>query len=160
MNTAERSGMVLGFGMGGFMDFLLLHLILQWHHMISNRLPPTTLDALRRNLFWDGMGEAAMWAIIFAASLMLLRAARRGERMPGTLRWTGLFVLGWGGFNLLDGIVNHHLMAFHNVRDDVENKMAWNMGFMLVAGVLQPIAGLAMARAGRRRDERNGAAGR
>lgn len=38
-------GVLLGVGLGGFVDGILLHQILQWHHMVSNVVPPTTLWA-------------------------------------------------------------------------------------------------------------------
>lgn len=150
MPTADRSAMVIGFGMGGFLDFMLLHLVLQWHHMISNRVPPTSLQALQQNIFWDGVGQSLMWLITLVGIYLLLGAAQRRDTLPTTLRFTGLFLLGWGTFNLLDGVVNHHLLALHNVREDVANRMAWNLGFMLIAGILLPLAGWLMARAGRR----------
>jgi len=30
------AGIFLGLGLGGFVDGILLHQILQWHHMLSN----------------------------------------------------------------------------------------------------------------------------
>lgn len=31
----EWSGLSLGFGLGGFFDGILLHQVLQWHHLLS-----------------------------------------------------------------------------------------------------------------------------
>lgn len=150
MPKAEKSALVIGFGMGGFLDFMLLHLILQWHHMISNRLPPNTLEALQQNTFWDGVGQAIMWGITLAGIFLLLHAAQQRAPLPTTLRFVGLFVLGWGIFNFLDGTLNHYVFALHNVREDVPNVHAWNLGFMILAGVLLPLVGWLLARAGGR----------
>jgi uncharacterized membrane protein len=150
MTPAERAAAILGFGMGGFLDFIVLHLVLQWHHMISNRLPPVSLEALQRNIFWDGIGQVVMWAIVAGGIWALLGAARGTRPIPSTLRFAGLFLVGWGAFNLLDGIVNHHLLRLHNVREDVADPLAWNLGFMVVAGVLLPLLGLWLARLGNR----------
>ena len=49
---ARIGGVVLGFGMGGFLDGILLHQILQWHNMLSTVLPPTTLEAMHTNMLW------------------------------------------------------------------------------------------------------------
>ena len=49
------SGVVLGIGLGGFADGILLHQIAQWHNMGSAVLPPTTMDAMSRNMRWDGL---------------------------------------------------------------------------------------------------------
>ncbi len=160
MRTADKAGLVLGFGMGGMMDLLLLHLILQWHHMISNRLPPTSLEALRRNIFWDGVGQFAMWIVILIAALMLLSAAQRRDPMPTMLRFLGLFLIGWGLFNLVDGVLNHHVLALHNVREDVANQMAWNIGWMIGAGIILPLIGFWMAKRGEPRTTQLGASWR
>jgi uncharacterized membrane protein len=154
---ASVAGMTIGFGMGGLLDFLLLHLILQWHHMISSRVPPVGLEALQENIFWDGIGQAAMWIIVFAGVFFLLGAARNSGGLPSALptrlAFLGYFVIGWGVFNFLDGVVNHHLLGLHNVREDVPNVMAWNLGFLLVAGILLPLAGWWMVRAGQKEPE-------
>ena len=47
----------LGFALGGFFDGVLLHQILQWHHLLS--LVPG-MDDLRLQILWDGYFHAAM----------------------------------------------------------------------------------------------------
>lgn len=37
------AAIVLGIGLGGFVDGIVLHQILQWHEMLSNKIPPDTL---------------------------------------------------------------------------------------------------------------------
>ena len=49
------AGIVLGLGLGGFVDGITLHQIMQWHNMGSAVLPPTTMDAMAHNMVWDGM---------------------------------------------------------------------------------------------------------
>ncbi|HET8916238.1 MAG TPA: DUF2243 domain-containing protein, partial [Propionibacteriaceae bacterium] len=51
----RRAGIVLGVGLGGFVDGITLHQIMQWHNMGSALLPPTTMDAMAKNMLWDGM---------------------------------------------------------------------------------------------------------
>lgn len=154
---SERTGsatMIIGFGMGGLLDFLLLHLVLQWHHMISRRVPPVGLESLRENIFWDGVGQAVMWGIVLAGILLLFHSIRSSGTLPSALPSTssflGYFVIGWGIFNLLDGLVNHHLLGLHDVREDVENVLVWNLGFLAIGGVLLPLLGWWMVRAGQR----------
>ena len=53
------AGIVLGLGLGGFVDGIALHQIMQWHNMGSAVLPPTTMDAMAQNMVWDGMFHAA-----------------------------------------------------------------------------------------------------
>jgi uncharacterized membrane protein len=49
-----RAGVVLGVGLGGFADGIVLHQIAQWHNMGSAVLPPMTIAAMSRNMTWDG----------------------------------------------------------------------------------------------------------
>ena len=32
----RNAGILLGLGLGGFFDGIVLHQLLQWHHMVSN----------------------------------------------------------------------------------------------------------------------------
>ena len=48
------AGIVLGLGLGGFVDGIALHQIMQWHNMGSAVLPPTTMDAMGQT--WCGTG--------------------------------------------------------------------------------------------------------
>lgn len=48
----------LGIGLGGFIDGVFLHQILQWHEMLSNKIPPVTLLNKSINMFWDGIFHA------------------------------------------------------------------------------------------------------
>lgn len=36
------------------MDGIVLHQMLQWHHMLSTVLPPTGMEAMRTNMLWTG----------------------------------------------------------------------------------------------------------
>ena len=145
----DASAVVIGFGMGGLFDFVVLHAVLQWHHMVSNRVPPNYLSALQYNVFWDGIGEMLMWLIVMGGLLLLCHAIRRHALVPTTTRLVGLLILGWGAFNLVDAVFNHHVFALHNVRDDVADKALWNLGFLVIGGIVQPAVGWLIARAAR-----------
>ncbi len=54
-HRATMAGMLIGIGMGGFVDGIVLHQIAQWHNMLSNVVPPHTMDAMRVNMTWDGL---------------------------------------------------------------------------------------------------------
>ena len=43
----SKAGILLGIGLGGFVDGIALHQIAQWHNMGSAILPPTTMDAMK-----------------------------------------------------------------------------------------------------------------
>src|SRR5688572_3093260 len=110
-------GFILGVGLGGFFDGIALHQIVQWHNMGSAVLPPTTMAAMKQNMAWDGWFHAAVWAITLVGVFMLLAHARRGGALPTSGTFTGQLLLGWGIFNLVEGIIDHHLLSLHHVRD-------------------------------------------
>ena len=68
---SKRAGIALGIGLGGFLDGILLHQIMQWHNMGSAVLPPTTMDAMAQNMVWDGMFHAATLVLALVGVLML-----------------------------------------------------------------------------------------
>ena len=57
------AGVVIGVGLGGFIDGIVLHQIAQWHNMGSAVLPPITMEAMRLNMVWDGWFHAATWVV-------------------------------------------------------------------------------------------------
>jgi uncharacterized membrane protein len=54
-------------------------------------------------------------------------------------------LLGFGGFNLVEGVVDHHILGLHHVREAAANPLVWDIGF-LVVGALLVVAGHALAR--------------
>ena len=56
------AGVFLGLGLGGFFDGIVLHQILQWHHMLTSAgYPANTLDNLQFNIVWDGIFHASTY---------------------------------------------------------------------------------------------------
>jgi Predicted membrane protein (DUF2243) len=49
---------------------------------------------------------------------------------------SGRLLLGWGLFNLVEGVVDHHITV-HHVRDDASDPLDWDLAF---PGVVQPCA--------------------
>ena len=123
----------LGIGMGGFIDGIVLHQILQWHQMLSNKISPSTFETKSINMFWDGIFEAITWIFTFIGILLMWQTRRRTDlHLSNHLFWGGL-ISGWGIFNLMDSIFNHYLFRFHNVRENVPQVAAWNLGFLLLS---------------------------
>src|SRR4028119_1894848 len=60
----------LGFALGGFFDGILLHQILQWHHLLSLWTRP---DDFAFQSTWDGLFHAAHYAIAAGALYVLWR---------------------------------------------------------------------------------------
>jgi uncharacterized membrane protein len=139
-------GIVLGLGLGGFLDGIVLHQVVQWHNMGSAAVPPVTLDAMQQNMRWDGLFHVATWVLVTAGVYLFLRDARRGLRLPTPRALTGLLLIGWGAFNLVEGVVDHHLLAIHHVRDLPAHFPAYDWAFLAVGGVGVLLVGLVLAR--------------
>ena len=144
-------GLLFGIGLGGFIDGIVLHQMLQWHHMVSHvdDYPMTTLDGLEANTLADGFFHLATWVCVVVASVLTLRAWQQGRLAPNWRFHTGLLLAGWGLFNVVEGLVDHQILGVHHVRDDLGAPLAWDLGF-LAFGAAQVVLGSAVHRAGRR----------
>ena len=117
MNTRPliAAGMLMGIGMGGFVDGILFHQIFQIHNMLSANLPPNTLVNAEINMVWDGLFHALTW-VMTALGLAVLWRAGKQRNVPWSGRtFSGSLVMGWGLFNLVEGIIDHHILGIHHV---------------------------------------------
>ncbi|SHL17034.1 DUF2243 domain-containing protein [Hymenobacter psychrotolerans] len=151
------AGILLGAGLGGFVDGIVLHQILQWHNMLSSKLPPDTLVAAKVNMYWDGVFHAGVW-VLTALGLRLLWAAGCRPDVPWSGRTLlGGLLLGWGLFNVVEGIIDHMVLGLHHVHEYTAQKLPWDLAF-LAFGALLLLAGWALVRAGRHDTAVRGAA--
>jgi uncharacterized membrane protein len=141
----SKAGILLGIGLGGFIDGIVLHQILQWHNMLSNWVPPDTMEAMSFNMVWDGIFHAAVWVATLIGIFLLRSAAYNGLSIPSTTAFTGQLLFGWGGFNLVEGIIDHQILAVHYVRQ-APNYTAYNLTFLAVRGVLMILVGWLLMR--------------
>jgi uncharacterized membrane protein len=143
----RTSGLLFGLGLGGFVDGIVLHQILQWHHMVSAETPPTTLAGLELNTLADGFFHLATWFLVAAASVTSIAAWRQGRLAPSWSFHLGLVLAGWGIFNLVEGLIDHQLLGVHHVRDDLGAPLSWDLGF-LASGMLLIAGGWLLHRRG------------
>jgi uncharacterized membrane protein len=125
--------LILGIGLGGFIDAIILHQLLQWHQMISNILPPTTLTSKSINMFWDGVFEAVTWIYTFIGVLLMWHSRTQSRLTTSTAVFTGGLISGWGIFNLMDSIFNHYLFGFHDIRENASHPNLYNLGFLIIS---------------------------
>lgn len=139
-----RAGTVLGIGMGGFVDGILFHQILQLHNMLSNRVLRDTLVNEQINMFWDGLFHAFTWTAVAVGILLLWRAVIAPRPfLSGRVLW-GAILIGWGSFNLVEGIIDHEILQIHHVYQN-GNHLLWDMVF-LASGVALIAAGAVLVR--------------
>ncbi|MBG0831846.1 DUF2243 domain-containing protein [Planomonospora sp. ID67723] len=138
-------GIVLGIGLGGFVDGILLHQILQWHHMLTSTgtdniglapYPATTVHGLQINTLWDGLFHTFTWlAVLTGLALLYSRVTHaRGRVWASRVLW-GWVLVGWGLFNLVEGVIDHHLLGIHHVRTG-PGQLAWDLGFLALGALL------------------------
>ena len=139
------AGILFGLGLGGFFDGIVLHQILQWHHMLTSAgYPANSIANLQLNTLADGLFHASTYVFVVAGLAILWRRARRAH-----LRWSGkllagTLLMGFGLFNLIEGIIDHHILGLHHVNETVPRSLWiwWDLGFlawgaaMLVGGWL------------------------
>jgi uncharacterized membrane protein len=144
------AAMLLGIGMGGFLDGIVFHQILQTHNMLSAVIPKNSIVNLEVNMVWDGLFHAFTWLITLLGVVMLWRVGKRPEVPRSTRCFTGSLLLGWGLFNLVEGTFNHHILHLHHVVERL-GVSAYDYGF-LASGVLLCLAGWGLIRGARKRD--------
>jgi uncharacterized membrane protein len=132
------AGLLLGLGLGGFFDGIVLHQILQWHHMVSgtHRYPMTTFAGLKANTLGDGLFHAATLLMTLIGLWLLWSATRRPHGPWPTRLLVGLLLMGWGTFNLVEGVIDHHILKLHHVRQVSEHQGAWDIAFLFWGAVM------------------------
>jgi len=148
------SGILFGLGLGGFFDGIVLHQVLQWHHMLSSWYPPTTIANLKLNTLWDGIFHSSTYIFVVAGLYLLWRTAHLHHLHWSSKSLTGTILLGWGLFNFVEGIVDHEILGVHHVNETValSQRVYWDMGF-LAWGLGMILIGWILMRAGRREME-------
>lgn len=143
-----RAGVILGVGLGGFFDGIVFHQLLQWHHMLTahnnGQFPMNTVPGLEVNTTWDGVFHTATWLAVVLGLILLWRVERHYD-----VRWSmpllGALLMGWGGFNLVEGVIDHQILGVHHVRDDLGGPLGWDLAF-LAWGAIMVVAGWALTR--------------
>ena len=145
------AGIFFGLGLGGFFDGILLHQVLQWHHMLSNWYPVNTIENLELNTRWDGIFHSATYVFVLIGLFLLWRTAHRVHLYWSTKLLAGTMLLGFGIFNTVEGIVDHHLLGIHHVNETVprDQWLLWDIGFTLW-GIAMIVGGWLIMRAGQR----------
>ncbi len=154
--SLKAPGILLGVGLGGFVDGILLHQILQWHHMLTSTdtdhvgvrfFSRYTVAGLEMNTLWDGFFHAFTWVMVVIGVAVLWARVRdtRGRVWTSRALW-GWVLVGWGVFNLVEGVVDHHVLGIHHVRSG-PHQLGWDLGF-LALGALLVVGGWLVQRSG------------
>lgn len=151
-NFPLSAGVLFGLGLGGFFDGIVLHQILQWHHMLTSAgYPPDSVRNLEINTVWDGIFHAITYVFVACGLGILWRHARRTHvRWSGKLL-AGTMLIGFGAFNVVEGTIDHHLLGLHHVNETVppDQWILWDLAF-LIWGAAMLLGGVYLLRRGHR----------
>jgi uncharacterized membrane protein len=131
-NLNLLSGFLFGVGLVAFIDEMVFHQLLHWHHFYDKATNEIGLIS-------DGLFHAFSWFATIA-SLFLFADLRR-RRALLFKRWLGGVLLGSGVFQLYDGVIQHKLLRLHQIRYDVPilpYDLIWNISAaaMILIGLL------------------------
>jgi uncharacterized membrane protein len=126
------SGVLIGIGVAGFIDETVFHQLLHWHHFYDESTPTVGLVS-------DGFFHAGSWLCIVIGLFLFADLQRKRATVPKRL-WAGA-LLGWGGFQVYDGLFQHKVLGLHQIRygvDILPYDLVWNIagGLGVVVGVL------------------------
>ncbi|MCM3664497.1 DUF2243 domain-containing protein [Mesobacillus subterraneus] len=135
-NFLSTGSFVLGLGFMGAMDGIIFHQLLQWHSVIMQTDRPGQIVS-------DGVFHFGVTIALIIGGVLLWLAGRPTDISRGLRRLIGGFLTGAGIFNLLEGIVNHHLLQIHRVKPGDPNALMYDLAFLAI-GLLLVIIGEAV----------------
>jgi uncharacterized membrane protein len=115
------AGALMGVGVAAFIDETVFHQLLHWHHFYDKSTPDVGLVS-------DGIFHAGGWLAMVVGLFVFADLQRRRSTVPKRL-WAGAFI-GWGGFQVYDGLIQHRVLGLHQIRYDVDltpYDLTWNI---------------------------------
>ena len=129
---------IVGFAFSAFFDGILLHQVLQWHHLLSLASGELFRD-IRVQLLADGLFHVMSYFLAVGGLVLLWR--HRGSEPSDriVLAWA---VFGFAAWQSVDVILVHWAIGLHRVRVDVPSPLRWDIGWLIAFGLLPLLAGL------------------
>jgi uncharacterized membrane protein len=145
------AGILFGLGLGGFFDGIVLHQVLQWHHMLSSWYPIKDVPSLELNTLWDGIFHSVTYVFVVVGLFILWRTARARHLLWSRKLLSGTLLLGWGLFNLIEGVIDHEVLGVHHMNElaPIGQRVYWDI-FFLIWGAAMLAGGWALMRSGQR----------
>lgn len=147
MARLSWAGYLLGFALGGFFDGILLHQVLQWHHLLS-AVEASGVRDIRVQILADGLFHLLMYVVAVAGLWQLWRCRRAFAEAGADRLLLADALIGFGVWHMVDGVLSHWILGIHRIRMDVENKLLWDLLWFAVFGVAVAAAGWWLRRGG------------
>lgn len=145
------AGVTMGLGQSGFFDGIVFHQLLQWHHMFSSIRSDMTVAGLELNTLGDGLFHVFDWVMVSIGTVLLWQAAKQSAELS-TKTFVGALLLGGGLFNVIEGIIDHHILGIHHVKPGA-NELVYDLSFLAVGAIVTAV-GWSMMQLGIRKDQR------
>jgi uncharacterized membrane protein len=150
-------GLLVGISLGGLFDGILLHQVLQWHHLLS-LVESQSVQDIRTQIMADGLFHVLMY-VLACIGLLLLWRSNRSHAQARSSALLGITLLGFGIWQFVDVILFHWIFRIHRIRVDVDNPLVWDVGWMLVFGLPTAAASLwLLSRGGKEQRSNTGTA--
>ncbi|KMY52940.1 membrane protein [Bacillus sp. FJAT-27231] len=130
------SGFLFGIGFIAFFDEAVFHQLLHWHHFYDKSTTSMGLAS-------DGLFHAFSWFATIGGLFLFADLHRR--KALWLMRWWGGVLLGAGGFQLYDGIIQHKVMRIHQIRY-VENVIVYDAIWNVAAAAMIIIGAILIVR--------------
>lgn len=142
--TFSWAAFLLGFAFGGFFDGILLHQILQWHHLLLG-IQAGPLADMRVQLLADGLFHALMYLIALGSVLSLWRSRSVSATLPAAALLASA-LLGFGAWHVVDAVLSHWVLGIHRIKMDSPYPLAWDVAWLVTFGFSALLAGLWLKR--------------
>lgn len=143
------SGYLLGFALSGFFDGILLHQVLQWHHLLLG-VEAAAFQDMRVQILADGLFHVLMYLIALAGLWSLWRGRESLDLIAGR-KLLAHALIGFGVWHVLDAFVSHWWLGIHRIKMDSPNLLFWDLLWFVAFGLVPIAAGLLLGRAHNRR---------
>ena len=122
---------VLGVGLSGFFDGILLHQVLQWHHLLS-LVPGETFRSIEAQILADGLFHVLMYLVTATGLYLLWRARRHFADAVGWRTVASGALIGFGLWNVIDVGFFHWILGIHRIRVDVPDPMTYDLAWLAI----------------------------
>ena len=127
---------LVGVGLAGTLDEVVLHQLLGWHHFYDRSTPTAGLVS-------DGLFHLFSTVVLVIGLIQLVERRRTTQDRP---RVALAGILGAGAFNLYDGTIQHKLLGLHQVREGVPSNLPYDLGFLAIAAIVALAGALLLRR--------------
>jgi uncharacterized membrane protein len=95
------------------------------------------MESLQLNILHDGVFLSFSLLIVILGTVLLLYSQDSKNRNYFIIHkksFVGLLLIGFGGFNTIEGIINHHILQMHHIIE-VPDPIIFDLTFLAVGGL-------------------------